>query len=62
MSLVRRFIRGFVLAFDLREALELLGVDLGNAMLDGRSNDFIGVLAIAHLAIDIDELTRAYRR
>jgi hypothetical protein len=34
-------------------------VDLGEAMLDCRSDDFFGVLAIANLAIDADELASA---
>jgi len=36
-----------------------VGVDLGDAMLDCRSDDFFGVLAIANLAIDADELASA---
>ena len=38
--------------------MELVGVDLGDAMLDGRSVDLFAVLAIANLAIDADELAR----
>jgi hypothetical protein len=36
--------------------LELLCVNLRNAVFNGRSVDFFGVLAIANLAIDADEL------
>src|SRR5258708_38572178 len=56
LLLVRSFLRGIVLAFDFREPLEFVGMDLSDAMLDGVSVDFFGVLTIANLAIDADEL------
>jgi hypothetical protein len=54
--IVRRLIGGFALAFDLRESLDLARLDLTDAMLDDRSVDFFGILTIANLAIDADEL------
>ena len=55
-SILDRLIGGFALAFDFREPLEFVRVDLGDAMLNRRSVDVFGVLAIANLAIDADEL------